>query len=206
MHAANECFWRNCKIKYSSHLDNPNSRRLEVGSYNINGSLRQLLGRHKEHVGVDFRPGPCVDVVSFAHEMSFDSKFDAVISASMLEHDPYWESSIANMISCLKDDGILIMSWGAAGNLPHGEEYAADGNNEFYSLPAGKVFKLLKSLGIYIHKFHYECNFVKHQWGQPLMPPVVGGIGEVVLVAFRHKKYAVDHRREIDELIVDDDI
>jgi len=221
MHESNACFWRHCKTKYAKYLNNPRATRLEVGSFNVNGSLRVILGKSKEHIGVDFRPGRCVDVVCLAHEMDFGRQFDAVISASMLEHDPYWKSSIKNMLSHLKDDGILVLSWGAAKNKPHGgwetpavpEVSDADKVSDvekgksFYSLPAGRLISHLESLGVYIHKFHYEGNFVKHQWGYKLIPAdtMYDGMGEVCLVAFKDKVYA-DGEQEIDKLIPEDDV
>ena len=40
---------------------------LECGSYNVNGSVRGLFAA-REYVGLDWRPGPGVDVVSLVHE------------------------------------------------------------------------------------------------------------------------------------------
>ena len=93
---------------------------LEVGSYNVNGSVRDHFHNFSSYTGVDFRPGPNVDEVCLAHDMDFDVKFDVVISSSMLEHDRHWRDSITNMESHLKDDVILLLSWGAANNDPHG--------------------------------------------------------------------------------------
>jgi SAM-dependent methyltransferase len=155
MHYANQLFWDDCSKKYSRYFCGPeNVRILEVGSLYVNGSVRPYFKCFSEYVGVDWRPGKNVDVVCLAHEMHFDHQFDVVISASMLEHDPYWEKSIPRMIDCLKQDGILLLSWGAAYNGCHCVDTAPD--NKFHSLPAIRVLNLLKDFGITIHQFRYE--------------------------------------------------
>lgn len=180
MHHNNELFWLACKKKYPSHFSK--SRIVEFGSYYINGSVRSYFDTPSEYIGVDWRAGPGVDVVSFAHEFKCDGKFDVVISASMLEHDPHWCQSIQRMVEVLSNNGILLLSWGAARNAEHEHDTACDG--EFHALPAGKVLTLLANEGIYVHEFLYESQFGKSE-----LPS--GGDGEVCLVAFKNPIQAV---------------
>ena len=56
---------------------------LECGSYNVNGSVRGLFVA-REYVGLDWRPGPGVDVVSLVHEYQPGRKFDTVITPRCL--------------------------------------------------------------------------------------------------------------------------
>jgi SAM-dependent methyltransferase len=135
-----------------------------------------------------------VDLVSLAHEVPFPPEtFDTVLSASMLEHDPYWERSIKKMVETLKPDGLLGISWGAARNTPH--EFATAPDGEFHALKAGLVLSLLKNLDIYIHEFQYERSITEQVKDDPsftvhrLEDPEYG-LGTVVLVAFKDKKYA----------------
>ena len=183
MHHTNRLFWEACKRKYPSYFNG--THVVEFGSYNINGSVRSYFDTPSEYIGVDWRAGPGVDVVSFAHDFTHDNKFDVVISASMLEHDPDWCKSIQQMIEVLSDDGILLLSWGAARNAEHEHDTACDG--KFHALPAGKVLKLLADEGIYVHEFLYESQF-----GRSELPS--GGDGEVCLVAFKNPAKAVDPR------------
>ena len=78
---------------------------LECGSYNVNGSVRDLFTA-REYVGLDWRPGPGVDVVSLVHEYQPGRMFDTVISTEMLEHDPHWRESVARMIELVKPGGL----------------------------------------------------------------------------------------------------
>lgn len=187
MHELNRRFWSMCSEKYPQYFHG-RPRVLEVGSLNVNGSLRDHFEDITTYIGVDWRPGPCVDVVSFAHEMEFDEPFNTVISASMLEHDPYWEDSIPKMVSLLRDDGALFLSWGAALNLVHCLIAGPDG--KFHALPAGKVINLLTKMGLYIHEFRYESSFRSRRERRKRRKSSGGGRGEVGLVAFKDKSCA----------------
>lgn len=200
MHQANLMYWQHCSDKYARYFQNPSSV-IEFGSYDINGSIRQVFTA-EDYTGLDWRPGPCVDVVSLAHEYdSGGKKYDTIVSASMLEHDPHWEASIKNMISMLKKDGILIMTWGAGLNIEHCLQEAPDG--EFHNLKAGKVLNMLKRMSCHVHEFRYERLFADST-GVPIRWPAgISGMGEVGLVAFRNKSHATGDR-VIDDLIPED--
>ena len=180
MHKTNELYWKNCSEKYKKYFSDP-SEVIEFGSYNINGSIRKSF-RCSKYTGLDWRPGPCVDIVSLAHEYRHPNKIDTVVSASMLEHDPYWPLSLKNMINHMTDQAILILTWGAATNAPHCKKEAPDG--EFHSLKAETVYKFLKLESLYIHEFRYEGNL-------PYFRKDIGdGFGEVGIVAFKDKNHA----------------
>lgn len=201
MHASNRAFWQYCQKKYQHYFLVPDIKVLELGSMDINGTVRDYF-EVGEFVGVDWRPGKCVDVVSLAHEIEFDHQFDVVISASMLEHDPHWNKSISKMVEYLKEDGILLLSWGAALNPPHEHETADD--CQFHSLPAYKVLELLKELGLYTHEFRYEGLQFPELCTKRIKNTIVhSGMGEVCLVAFKDQKYAVGERH-IDKMVRED--
>src|SRR5690242_14807098 len=106
-----------------SKIDLTGKTVLEVGSYNVNGSVRPLFESAKEYIGVDFRPGPGVDYVMNAHDLNFpihyfkivtDGLFDVVISTEMLEHDSEFWRSLSEMGRVLRPGGYLILT--ARGN------------------------------------------------------------------------------------------
>ena len=86
-----------------------NVRVCEFGSLDINGSCRDFF-ENCDYVGVDWREGKGVDVVSLAHEFKPKEKFNVVISTEMLEHDKYANKSIWNMIDLLRPGGLLIIT------------------------------------------------------------------------------------------------
>ena len=93
---------------------------LEVGSLDVNGSVREYFDRCDEYTGVDMRPGEGVDVVANAHKLPFlDAVFDTVLSCEMLEHDDRFWISVAEMGRVLKPGGVLILTARGNGFKPH---------------------------------------------------------------------------------------
>lgn len=86
---------------------------LEVGSYNVNGTVRPIALRScQEYIGVDMRDGPLVDRVMLANEVFafFGSRFEVVISTEMLEHAEDWKAAIDNMKQVLLPKGLLALT------------------------------------------------------------------------------------------------
>ena len=157
MHPANLALWEFLidRTLFDSALLR-NARVLEVGSYDVNGTIRPLFAGARSYLGVDWRPGPGVDLVSLAHEIPLGvGPFQVVASASMLEHDPHWERSLARMAALLDQEaGRLFLTWGAAENQPHECDCAPDG--KFHALPAGRVLERLADLGLRAMLLRYE--------------------------------------------------
>jgi len=202
MHKLNRLFWEKCEAKYPEFFHGV-GRVLEVGSCNVNGSVRDHFSDVGTYIGVDWRAGLDVDLVCLASRMSFDERFDVVISASMLEHDPEWRLSLVNMVSQLKPDGILMLSWGAARNAPHSHSTAVDG--EFHPRPAGQVISFLQSIGVYVHFFRYEAKLRVKDKAKPVEEVHSKGMGEVCLIAFKNPDIAKGPI-EVDELLSEDNI
>ena len=81
---------------------------LEVGSYNVNGSVREYFP--KPYTGVDMQEGPGVDKVADAHALPFeDGSFETVVSTEMIEHDPAFWLSLAEMRRVLKPGGQMTI-------------------------------------------------------------------------------------------------
>jgi len=95
---------------------------LEVGSLDINGSVRDLFGG--PYVGVDATPGPSVDRVMDAHRLAFpDGTFDAVICCEMVEHDAAFWLTLAEIGRVLRPDGALILTTRGNGFPEHRYPY-----------------------------------------------------------------------------------
>ena len=173
--------------RYPEHFNS--CRVLEMGSLNINGSVRPYF-KNCEYTGVDWRPGPNVDLVSLAHKVRLRKKFRTIISCSMLEHDPHWEMSLTKIIDLLGDDGALFLVWGGIGNAPHCWETAPDG--EFHPLKASLVFDYLTNKGLYVHEFGGEDSFMRHlKLGDLDLRIAVGCFN---LVGFKDKNYPKTER------------
>jgi SAM-dependent methyltransferase len=103
---------------FPSHFEQ--ARVLEVGSLNINGSVRDLFTRC-DYTGADLKLGPGVDVAKPGQMLDFPSgTFDTVVSAECLEHNPFWVETVANMLRMLRPGGLIMISCATTGRKEHG--------------------------------------------------------------------------------------
>ena len=97
-----------------------NSKVLEVGSLNINGTVR-IFFKDCDYLGVDVGPGKDVDLVCPAHELDIQPEtFDTSISCECFEHDKYWVRSFKKMYDLTKPGGLVIFSCATTGRPEHG--------------------------------------------------------------------------------------
>lgn len=96
---------------------------LEVGSRNVNGSVRDILAPLvSRYVGCDLEAGEGVDVVADATRLTETfppDSFDVVVSTEMIEHVPDWPAAWAQMMGVLRDGGLLILSTRSPGFPAH---------------------------------------------------------------------------------------
>lgn len=93
---------------------------LEVGSLDVNGSVRRLFSG--PYTGLDMRDGPGVDLVGPAQSLPFpDASFDCVVSTEMLEHDIEFWASLAEMGRVLRSGGHLLLTTRGNGFGEHNE-------------------------------------------------------------------------------------
>ena len=96
---------------------------LDVGSYDVNGTLRTPLAdfmkkeqRDFHYTGMDQSEGPNVDVVGNAHAMPFASEmFDIIISSSCFEHDPQFWVTFKEMVRVAKSGALIYINAPSAG-------------------------------------------------------------------------------------------
>lgn len=94
---------------------------LEVGSFDVNGGIRELFSGASTYVGVDLCEGPGVDVVSQGHELSYEEgTFDLSLSSECFEHNPYWRETFLNMTRMTKAGGLVAISCASRGRVEHG--------------------------------------------------------------------------------------
>ncbi|MGB4066319.1 MAG: methyltransferase domain-containing protein [Azonexus sp.] len=95
-------------------------RVLEIGSLDINGSVRKLF-QNCDYIGVDVAPGPGVDVVCQGQDYDGpDNSFDVAISCEVMEHNPFWAETVKNMVRLCKPGGLVVMTCATLGRREHG--------------------------------------------------------------------------------------
>lgn len=97
-----------------------NKKVLEIGSLNINGSIRQFFDQC-EYTGIDVSEGKDVDRVIKGEDMDGNAEsYDAIATCEMMEHNQKWEATWLNMIRLMKPDGLIIMTCASLGRRQHG--------------------------------------------------------------------------------------
>lgn len=122
-----------------------NKKVLEVGSLDINGSIRSHF-KNCEYVGLDLGEGKGVDVVCPIHEYNYNyygpnegksylttpqGHFDVVISTEMLEHDKYWVKSLKSMYTNTRIGGLFILTCAGPNRQEHGTTRTTPGDAPF---------------------------------------------------------------------------
>lgn len=93
---------------------------LEVGSLNINGTIR-ILFQDCDYLGIDVGEGKDVDYVCQGQDLDDpDETYDTTISCECFEHNPYWKETFENMHRMTKKGGLVIFSCATTGRAEHG--------------------------------------------------------------------------------------
>lgn len=92
---------------------------IEIGSLDINGTVRDFFDNPKTYIGVDVGPGSGVDLVANGEDVDFPGNhFDIAISAECFEHNPEWIATFANMHRMAKT--AVIFTCASDGRPEHG--------------------------------------------------------------------------------------
>jgi len=92
---------------------------LEVGSQNINGSVRSHF-KECDYLGIDLGEAPGVDKVEDASKMTYFEEYDVVISSEMLEHCEEWDNALVAMFTATKIGGMFILTCAGPKRQEHG--------------------------------------------------------------------------------------
>ena len=125
-------------------------RTLEVGSLNINGTVRNAF-TSSDYVGVDVGNGPGVDVVISGHEYDSEKPFDCCISCECFEHNPYWKETFLNMIRLCASGGLVIFTCATTGRPEHGTER---------STPQDSPLTIAKGWSYYLNLTEEDFSFI----------------------------------------------
>lgn len=105
---------------------------LEIGSLDINGSIRGLFGG-RPYLGIDVVPGPSVDLLADGATYQPEILHAIVVCCEVLEHTPHGEAICRNAARALQPGGVFVLTAAGIGRPPHS---AVDGGplraGEFY--------------------------------------------------------------------------
>ena len=128
---------------------------LEIGSLDINGSVRQFFD-NCDYVGIDLFPGKGVDIVGAAHTLELD-KYDTVISCECFDHDNHWKETFRKMYYSAKC--LVIFSCATTGRQEHGTTATSPADspftNDYYKNLTEQDFR---------EEFDFDDMFSKYQF------------------------------------------
>lgn len=113
MHKAQQDFYVSLTEKFPQFFTA--CKVLEIGSLNINGTIRQYFTDCDPYIGVDVGEGPCVDVVAFGQDLDYATgSFDHVTSSELFEHCEAWQEVFLNMHRMTRKKGLVSFTcaWG----------------------------------------------------------------------------------------------
>lgn len=97
----------------------PHYAVLEIGSHDVNGSVRPIFREATHYHGIDIAAGPGVDEVADAAQWHAQKTYDVVVSTEVLEHAPRWDLILDNAWEALADGGRLIFTCATNPRAPH---------------------------------------------------------------------------------------
>lgn len=145
---------------------------LEVGSLNINGSVRDFF-TDCEYLGVDVGSGPGVDLVAYGENLAYnDDSFDVAVSAECFEHNPEWLATFVNMARMTH--GLVLFTCATTGRAEHGTRRTDAGSSpltadwDYYQNLVDEDFKVGCDLDELFDEYKFSTNNQSHDlyfWG-----------------------------------------
>ncbi len=127
----------------------PGAAVLEIGSLDINGSVRPLFAHAGRYHGVDLVAGPGVDEVADAADWVPPRRYGAVLCAEVLEHAPRWADVVATMWSACEPGGWVLVTCATDPRPPHsavdGQEVRA--GEHYANVAADDLLSVVRRLG-----------------------------------------------------------
>jgi hypothetical protein len=169
-HPEQRDFFQRTREKFPNFFTNVSV--LEVGSLNINGTVRDFFNS-AQYVGVDVSDGPGVDIVAHGESLSFpDGSFDVVVSAECFEHNPQWLETFINMYRMASK--FVIFTCASDGRPEHGTTRTTPQDSPFtlswdyYCNLNEKDFKDNLNFDSLFMSYEFSYNPVSHDlyfWG-----------------------------------------
>jgi len=102
-----------------SFVNRQNVKVVEIGSQDVNGTLRDACPSNFEYVGVDFQEAKGVDIVlTDPYSLPFeDESVDIILSSSCFEHSDMFWLVFLEILRVLKPNGLFYLNVPSAGSF-----------------------------------------------------------------------------------------
>jgi len=119
-HPEQQKFFQQLSILFP-HYFNGDMNVLEIGSQDINGSVRDFFKQGPNYLGLDLGNAKGVDWTIPGELVELPDHWAKVcISTECFEHAATWERILVNMIRITEEDGLLILTIAGDGRATHG--------------------------------------------------------------------------------------
>jgi SAM-dependent methyltransferase len=155
------------KILYPNYFFN--KKVLEVGSLNINGSVRVFF-TNCDYLGIDVGLGKDVDLVCEGQNLDHPNEtYDTVGSCECFEHNPYWIETFNNMHRMTKSGGLVFMTCATTGRPEHGTTRTYPEDSPLTIIKGWDYYKNLTAED-FTHNFNLRNMFVEYEFeiGSPV--------------------------------------
>jgi predicted nucleic acid-binding Zn-ribbon protein len=178
-HPEQKQFFEELSRRFSSQFESA-SKILEIGSQDINGTVRDFFPNGSEYLGIDIGPGKCVDLIIPGELIQLpDNWADITISTECFEHAQNWQQVLENMIRITRPTGLVILTFAGFERTAHGTldslaEWSPYTASYYKNLIPEDIYQAIQ-VGRYFASHAFEVNSQSHDtyfWGirndQPL--------------------------------------
>ncbi|NTV70738.1 MAG: class I SAM-dependent methyltransferase [Azonexaceae bacterium] len=138
-----------------------NCRVLEIGSLDINGSIRDFF-KNCDYIGLDIGSGKGVDIVCEGQKYDApDNSFDQVISCEVMEHNPHWLKTTLNMIRLCRPGGLVVITCATTGRPEHGTTRTTADDSPLTTDAGWEYYKNLTK-DDFLEQLSLDSNFSAH--------------------------------------------
>jgi len=158
-HPEQQKFFEQLKVLFPDHFSGK-INVLEIGSQDINGTVRDFFQKGANYLGLDLGMAKGVDWTIPGELVELPDQWASIcISTECFEHAATWEQILMNMIRITRTNGLLILSIAGHGRATHGTVDSEVGSSPF-------TISYYKNLGTddFIQKIKLGHYFKRHSF------------------------------------------
>jgi SAM-dependent methyltransferase len=130
-HPEQQKFFEQLKVLFPDHFSGK-INVLEIGSQDINGTVRDFFQKGANYLGLDLGMAKGVDWTIPGELVELPDQWASIcISTECFEHAATWEQILMNMIRITRTNGLLILSIAGHGRATHGTVDSEVGSSPF---------------------------------------------------------------------------
>ena len=133
---------------------------LEIGSWNVNGTVKDLF-EGSVYLGIDLVRGNGVDLVIDAKDFDGKGIYDICVTTEAMEHYPHPREIVDCAYRSLKSGGVFIATAASTGRNPHGiDGTQGQQEGEWYgNIATYEMEEMLESVGFTNIRVRYDGGY-----------------------------------------------